>query len=327
MMTLHPIRHSPNRSRVSPFCATFALLLLLTVNLLAAAPAPKKLRVVTSFLPAYCHAVNIGAGVAQVENLLSGAVTPHDFQLAPKDIKRIEQADLLVVNGLQLEEWLMKITKRRADPKRPQIVACSDGLDDQLIVSNGHAHHHSDATSTHAHHSGADSHFNPHIWLDPSLAMRTVTNLTRAFIELDPSNTASYKANSEAYLARLRVLDTELQQLLAPVRNRPFVTLHDAFPYFARRYQLGPIHVLEEVPEVSPSPRYLSELLKKVRQQKVEVIFTEPGNTPRLARQLAQDLRIQLAEVETLETGAVTATAYEDGLRRIAKGIRSKLAP
>ncbi len=301
----------------------FVCLFCLGPALIAADP-PRRLKVVASFLPAYCFSANVAAGVADVENLLPGTVSPHEFQLASSDIKRLEQADLLVVNGLKLEEWLVKLIDRLPAKKRPVVVACSAGLEDQLIFSlggdqhNGHDHGERPGSKESIKHRRGQRVANPHIWLDPRLARHAVSNITAALVALDPAGTAKYRANSEAYGLLLSKLDEELQGSLKAVRNHAFVTLHDAFPYFVRRYELRLTGVLEEVPEVPPTPKYLSGLVKKMRSDRARVIFTEPGNTPILARQLGEDLKVEVVELDTLETGPLDAAGYEKGMRRNA---------
>ncbi len=299
----------------------FVWLFCLGCTLIAGDP-PRRLKVVASFLPAYCFTSNIAAGVADVENLLPGAVNPHEFQLSSRDIKRLEQADLLVVNGLKLEEWLVRLVDRLPAKKRPVVVACSTGLEDRLIFSlsgtphGGHEHGKRTGSKKSEKSGHGERMANPHIWLDPRLAMHAVSNITDALVALDKAGATKYRANGEAYRLVLGKLDEDLQAALKNVRGRAFVTLHDAFPYFVRRYELKLTGVLEEVPEVPPSPKYLSGLVKKMRSENVRVIFTEPGNTPSLARQLGVDMKLPVVELDTLETGPLDLKGYEKGMRR-----------
>ena len=94
------------------------------------------------------------------------------------------------------------------------------------------------------------------------------------------------------------------------------MTFHDAFPYFTRRYELELVGVIEEVPNVDPSPKYLAKLLEVIRRDQVKAIFTEPQFNPRLARRLAADLGIACAELDVLETGRLAPEFYEQGMRR-----------
>jgi ABC-type Zn uptake system ZnuABC Zn-binding protein ZnuA len=107
--------------------------------------------------------------------------------------------------------------------------------------------------------------------------------------------------------------------------KREVVTFHDAFPYFCRRYGLKLVGVIEEVPGSSPSPRYLAALSQAIRDQGVGVVFAEPQFNPRLALQLTRDLKISLAQLDVLETGSLSATAYEEGMRRNLQALTKAL--
>jgi zinc transport system substrate-binding protein len=283
------------------------------------AQAAAKLKVVTSFLPVYCFAVNVAGDLAEVENLLPSGVGPHDYQFAPRDLRKLTAADLFVVNGLGVEDWLGRVVQAVGTSGKPVMVEISAGLKAELILlkpgtrvlESGHGHDHAPANS--------------HIWLDPKLAAHAVTNILKAFQKRDPANAAGYAANAEKYLARLQALDQELATALASVKTQPLITYHNAFPYFTRRYGLNLVGVVEETPDIEPSPQQRTALMKLIREKRVKVIFTEPQFTSKLARQIAQDAGVALAELDTLETGPLTPTAYETGLRRNATVLQRHL--
>lgn len=127
------------------------------------------------------------------------------------------------------------------------------------------------------------------------------------------------------YLQELDQLDTQIRSSLKGLTNRKIVTFHDAFPYFCRRYDLELVGVVEEVPSVDPSPKYLAQLSQAIRKQQVRMIFSEPQFHPRLIQRLASDLSIGVAELDVLETGSASRTFYIDGLRRNLRTLESAL--
>jgi zinc/manganese transport system substrate-binding protein len=283
--------------------------------------ASGKLRVLTTIQPLYCWAQNVAGDAATVENLLPADVGPHDFQLRPKDRERIQAADVLFLNGLGLEDWLEKVIASTDRPARI-VVRAADGLArTNLIFDLPQVQLGAGATHGHDHGAGA----NPHIWLDPQLAKHAVSNLVTALSQADARNAAQYAANGRRYCERLDQLDADLQSGLSRVLRREIITFHDAFPYFCNRYGLKLVGVIEEVPGASPSPRYLAALSKAIRDRGVKVVFTEPQFNPRLAQQLARDLGLSVAQLDVLETGALSASAYEDGMRRNLKALTSAL--
>lgn len=286
-----------------------------------AAAADGKLRILTTIQPLHCWAQNVAGNVAEVENLLPADVGPHDFQLRPKDRERIQVADVLFLNGLELENWLDKVIASTDRPGR-MVVRAADGLvRTNLIFDLPQVQVGSGATHGHDHGTGA----NPHIWLDPQLAKHAVSNLVTVLSQVDSRNAAQYAANGRRYCASLDQLDADLRAELSRVLRREIITFHDAFPYFCNRYGLKLVGVIEEVPGASPSPRYLAALSKAIRDRGVKVVFTEPQFNPRLAQQLARDLGLSVAQLDVLETGPLTASAYEDGMRRNLKALTAAL--
>ena len=210
-----------------------------------------------------------------------------------------------------MEDWLGKALKAgKGAPSATVIEAFAGVAKSNLITELPHIH----LPGEHAHHH--DGGANPHLWLDPTLAAHAVTNVLAALQKADPKNAAGYAANAARYLERLAALDRDLAAALAPARGRRIVTYHHAFPYFTRRYGLDLVGVIEEVPDVEPSPKYLAALLKVMRERDVKAIFTEPQFSPKLAQRIARDAQVPVAELDTLETGPLKPTAYEEGLRR-----------
>lgn len=280
----------------------------------------ERLRVVTSFLPVYSLAVQVAGEAADVENLLPPGVGPHDYQFSPRDARKLATAHIVAVNGLGLESWLEEAVGQFGGREVPRVVRLSDGLKDQLIrLEGGHSHHHGDGHG-HGHHEdhGHAGMYDPHIWLDPRLAMRAVTHLVDAFANADPANEAEYRRNGSKAVGRLEVLDRELAAQLEAVRGQPLVTFHNAFGYFVRRYELNLVAVVEEVPDVAPSAKALKALYEKIRSAGVKVVFTEPQFPAKLARRIGDDLDVELAELDTIETGPLAPESYEKAMRKNA---------
>jgi zinc/manganese transport system substrate-binding protein len=201
----------------------------------AQSPSPEKLQVVTSFLPIQSHTLAIVGDKADVKQLLGKDTGPHDFQLSPADVKTLSDADLLIINGAGIEEWLGELIKKSGN-KNLVVVDTSKGI--KLVESPeeieiGHDHTHAlDREHSHSHGDGA----NPHIWLDPVIAKKQAANIADALQKADPSNASAYAENGKVYEAKLATLDSDYRSTLAPLPNKNLVTFHDAFPYLAARY-------------------------------------------------------------------------------------------
>lgn len=263
---------------------------------------PDKLKVLTTILPLYCFTVGVAGDLARVENLLPENSSGHDYHLSARDARKLNDADVVIATGLGLEDSLLE--------RRIKAPAAKAGAGIEPI--RGHVHE--------DHRHGDD--VNPHFWLDPLLAAHAVTNIMQVLQKADPRNADAYARNALAYVQRLQKLDEEIAAALAPYRGRTLVTYHDAFPYFARRYGLQLVGVVQEVADVEPTPRHLSELRALIRDQKVSVVFTEAGSDGRRVKQLAADLGVKVATLDPLESGPLSPGAYEEGMRRNAQSIR-----
>jgi zinc/manganese transport system substrate-binding protein len=266
-----------------------------------------RLHVVTSFPPLYCFAANIAGNVATVDNLLPPGAEPHDFQFSPREMREVQSADVVVVNGLGLESWLTHVMNTMSNPR--SVIVATTGLSEADLIP--FAPNLEDPMMTRE----VSTNFNPHTWLDPQLAEQAVANILVAMQHVDPANAAAYATNAAAYITRLQRLDTDMQHELAPFKDQAMVTYHDAFPYLARRYGLKIAGVVERVPEVEPSPRYLEALHRAIEKYHVKVVFGEAQGSQKLVTQIGADYHVTVGQLDTLETCPLSRDAYENGMR------------
>jgi ABC-type Zn uptake system ZnuABC Zn-binding protein ZnuA len=284
--------------------------------------AARPLKILTSFVPVYCLAAGVAGELASVENLLPGNVDPHDYQLAPRDLARFAGADLLVINGLALEDWLLKVLGSTRGQHQPVVVELAAGLSTNQLVYDADAPW---AQLSKGRSPGEKRLPNPHIWLDPQLAQHGVTNICRALQKADPVNADGYARNAAACVNRLRQLDDEFKTAAASFSRRDIVTDHNAFAYLAGRYGLNIVGVVQEVDDVPPSPRQLARLEDVMRQKHIQVIFTSPPIPQREAKQIAFDLAISVATLNTIEIGPLQPSTYEDEMRQNLKTLQQYL--
>ena len=286
---------------------------------MAQSPAPKaeKLNIVTSFLPVQSHTLAIAGDHANVKQLLAKDTGPHDFQLTPADVKKLSDADLLIINGASIEEWLGELIKKSGN-KNLVVVDTSNGIKlvespEEIEIGHSHSHAHD-----HDHGDGA----NPHIWLDPVIAKKQAANIVAALQKADPSNASAYAQNGKVYEAKLSALDSDYRSTLAPLPNKNLVTFHDAFPYLAARYKLNYVGAISEFPEKDPAPKQLAALVDKIRSLKVGVLFAENGYAPGLLKKIAGETGAKVSELDTLEVGQGTPTAYLDRMGANLESLR-----
>jgi zinc transport system substrate-binding protein len=274
----------------------------------AATPAnQERTKIVATILPTYLFTKAVAGDAADVSILVPPTTDVHDYQATPDDVKAIASANILVKNGLGLEEFLDSTIKNAENPNLTRIDA-SQGIqtideispvDKTVTDTHGHSHGHS-----HDHGDG-----NPHVWLDPVLAKQQVTNIRDGLIAADPANKAIYTTNAAAYIQELDNLHSEFQQTLQKTPNCTFITFHDAFPYLAQRYNLKQVAVVQ-IPEDQLSPADVQKAVKAVQKYDAKALFSEPGVDNKLLTSLAQDLNVTVRTLNSLETGGNREPQY-----------------
>ena len=271
-------------------CAFFLLGLL--AGGCGKAGAPKKtagtVTILTSFHPMHIMVLNIAGGVpgVTVRNLTQPtAGCLHDYQLSPQELAALADADMLVVNGAGMESFLAKAVSQYPKLK---IVEASQGLD--LIRENGGA--------------------NPHIWVSPIGAMEQVRQIAAGLAVADSAHAAQYRANADAYLVRLNALRTKMHAELDGLPNRRIVTMHEAFPYFAREFKLEIAGVIEREPGSEPSAGELAGTITAVRASGIRAVFAEPQYPAKAAEAIARETGATVYLLDPAVTGPAGADSY-----------------
>ena len=247
------------------------------------------LMVVTTFLPITLFTRAVAGDCATVSALIPPSTGPHDFQSRPGDLVALRQAQVLVKNGLELEDFLDKLVES-AENAELAVIDSSRGVA-TIESDDGHGHSHSHGP------------VNPHIWLDPQRAVQQVENIRDGLVEADPSCADGYRRNAEAYIAELRDLDASIATELAPFSGKTFVAFHDVAPYFAERYNLRAEFVVD-VPEINPTPADLRRVSAIVERTDLRALLSEPQEGNRSFNALARDLGVRVSIFDPLETGS-----------------------
>ena len=158
--------------------------------------------------------------------------------------------------------------------------------------AKGHDHGHDHAEHDHGDHDhsghghGHDEHeghaFDAHLWLDPENAEAMLTVIATALSAKDPANAETYKQNAEAMIARVETLEGEIEAILAPVKDKPFIVFHDAYQYLENRFGLNAVGSITVGPEVQPGAARIAELRDKIKELDAICVFSEPQFEPRL---------------------------------------------
>ena len=272
-------------------------------------------KVVTTFLPMYWFTRAVAGEEAQVEILVPPGTEIHEYQATPANVQAIATSDVLVKNGLGLEEFLEDTIKNAGNSKLKQVEA-SKGIKPVAEISPVEETA-KDEERGHGHAEG-----NPHVWLDPVLAQQQVNNIRDGLIAADPQNKAIYTTNAANYIKQLQALDREFRQSLQKYPNCAFVTFHDAYPYLAQRYKLKQVAVVE-IPEDQLSPQDIQRAIAAVKKYNVKVVFGEPGTDNRLLKNLSQDLNLTFRPLDPLEAGETSPQHYFTAMRANLKSLEA----
>ena len=286
-----------------------------------AIPAQKlpKTKVVTTFLPVYLLTKAVTGDVAEVDILVKPGTDVHEYQGTPANVKAIATANVVIKNGLGLEEFLSDTIKNAGNSQLVEIDV-SKGIEPINKISPIDKTVGGEDDHDHEHRFG-----NPHIWLDPVLAKQQIINIRDGLIMADPGNKANYQTNAASYIQKLDSLNNEFQQTLKKTPNCTFITFHDAFPYLAKRYNLKQVAVVE-IPEKQLSPTDVQKVVNTVKKYKTKALFSEPGLDNKLLTSISQDLQLTVKTLDSLETGDTNPEYYfkamKTNLQSLASGCK-----
>ena len=267
-------------------------LILLPVFLLAACSAPgggrgeeeqSQLTVLATTYPVYLLASAVTEGVEgiQVERLSTGQVSClHDYTLSVDDMKKIQRADVIAMNGAGLEEFM----EDALSSSSAAVIDCSQGVE---LLENLEHHHEGEDHDDHDH-----GHWDPHYWMDPRRAARMVENIVQGLIAAAPDNGDTYRDNGEKAALLLSTWDAEARELLAQ-EGTPgitgLITFHDGFQYFAQTYGLPLLAAIEEEAGSEASAKEINEITALVKEKNIPVIFTEVNGSDATAQMIHRE--------------------------------------
>jgi len=263
---------------------------ILTFNSCNKNSKSNKTTITASFYPLYIMLENICEDANVNVQMLAPSDTGclHDYQLTTKDMQSISKSDIIVVNGLGMEDFLDKIFESKKDST---IVASEN-----LIATDD----------------------NPHIWVSIAGAISQVQNISNKLCELDAKNAEIYAKNAESYIGKLQKLQDEMHEKLDKYKNSTIITFHEAFPYFAAEFGLKIASVIEREPGTTPSPKELNEMISTINSENEKLkaegksisLFAEPQYSSSSADIVAKETGCKIYELDPCVTGELSKDSY-----------------
>lgn len=264
-------------------------------------PEKDNLTIVTSFYPMYIFTKNItkdidGVKVVNMAEPKTGCL--HDYQMTPADMKKVERADIMVINGAGLESFIDKIIKDRPKLK---VIEASKGI--ELLEDSSHSHEDEDARHEEDEHEHHHHSVNAHVWVSISGAIDEVKNIGEQLANVDPDNAEKYLRNTEEFVKKLEAQKEKMLSALKDIENKNIVTFHEAFPYFAKEFDLNIVEVIESEEGSTPSAGELADKIKKIKQSNVKALFSEAHSVANIVQTVSKETGIRVYELDPIVTG------------------------
>jgi zinc/manganese transport system substrate-binding protein len=300
---------------------TLSLLLLFATGLPAGpGAAASRIPVVatTTDLKALVEAV--GGDLVDVDALARGSQNPHDLEVRPSLMVKVRRADLLVMNGLELDQWAEVVVQGAGNPRvgpgAPGRVDASAGL---LVLEVPQAR--VDRSMGDVHPVG-----NPHYSIDPGMAAGVTANIAEWIALVAPQSRPAFERNRQAFLARVDQALARWTAEMAPFKGAKVVVDHNMWIYILTRFGLVEAGSVEERPGIPPTPSHLTRLIALMKDQKVKVIVSVPWTDQKLAERVAQEAGAKVVPLAPAVGSVKGADGYLEtidyNVRSIAQALR-----
>lgn len=304
-----------------------------------------KITIVTSFYPMYVLAKNIVGDEPNVEvvNLTefkSGCL--HDYQLTTSDMKKLENADILIMNGGGMESFIENVLE--AYPNLP-IIDASEGI--EYLLSEGHDHEDEngidveenagndeinieDSSNSSEYEVIEDNHeleeYNAHVWLNMNYYIKQIQTVQEALAEFDPKNAAVYQDNGTTYQAEVNDVKEQMETALAENQNTKIVIFHDSFAYLAQELGLDVVHTVNMDSESSLSAGEIAEVVDEVNKEQIKILFTEEQYSTSIADNIAKETEASVYVIDSIVSGDMSKDGYISAMKKNLEVLKQALS-
>jgi len=281
--------------------------------------AADKIRVVTTTTDLKALTEAVGGDLVEVDALARGSQNPHDLEVRPSLMVKVRRADVLVINGLELDQWAEVVVQGANNPnvipEAPGRVDASAGI---LVL---------EVPRTRVDRSMGDVHpvGNPHYTVDPGMAPNITANILEGLVRVAPQHRAAFERSREQFLARLGQAMAKWAADMAPYKGAKVIVDHNMWPYFLTRFGLVQAGSVEERPGIPATPTHLTRLIAYMKEDKIKVIMAVPWADHKLAERIAQEAGAKVVLVAN-GVGALKGTdTYLDTIDYNVKAVAQAL--
>ncbi len=284
----------------------------------------QKIPVLASVFPVADLVRQVGGQHVDVTVVIPAGASPHVFEPKPSLVRQFSSARLYFMIGAGLESWSSRFIGALERP--PQIVVLSEGV--ALIRDMFHryaaAGGQGPADRGHATEKGADSSAeaaNPHIWLDPVIAVEMVKKILAALVQTDAAHRDAYERNGRRFITELEKLDRLIADTVNGFSIKKYVAFHPAWDYFARRYGLVAVGIIETAPGRNPTPQRVKQIVQDIRRYHIRAVFAEPQLNPKVAHVIAKEAGVRVLLLDPMGGDQIKGRDSYTGLIHYNLGI------
>lgn len=280
-----------------------------------------KPQIMVSLFPQYDIIRQIAQDKVDVELFLPAGSEPHSYEPSASTLMKIVEADLFVYSSDELEPWVKRLVEGNASEDLI-VLDASNGI---TLLETDHGHEGEDEDEE-------ELAFDPHYWLDPQNMIIMSESIRDALIEIDPENEAFYIENANSYIASLKELDSNWQDLFDRAQlNQIIYGGHFAFGYLSHRFGLEILSPYSGyAPDAEPSAQALAGLMDVLVEKEINVIFYEELIDPRVARIIAEQAKVKIEvlhgahnlNAEEMQAGWTYVSIMEDNIEKLKEALR-----
>lgn len=294
------------------------------------------LTVVTSFYPMYIAALNIADGIdgVNVINLTenqTGCV--HDYQLTTKDMRTLSGAEVVILNGAEMEEFLEDIISQHEELK---VIDSSQGM--EFLTGTSHNHfgeshtegeesetehseehleeHSQESSEEHVH---THSNINGHVWLNLDRYKTQIQTITEGLCKYDEVHATMYQKNANRYLEKIEKLKTEMDSLKAVSKGVEVIIFHDSFAYLAEELEMEVVHAVDTDGETALSAGEIAEVIEEIKLHDIKYLFTEAQFEHTIADRIEAETGATVYVLDSLVSGDREKDSYLKGMKQNMK--------
>ncbi|WP_197095148.1 zinc ABC transporter substrate-binding protein ZnuA [Candidatus Erwinia haradaeae] len=290
--------------------------------------------IVTSIKPIGFIAASIADGITLVKILLPEGASVHNYALRPSDIKHLQEADLVVWIGPEMESFMKKPLEKLPTQNTIEISQLP-GVQSLLLLDQSHKEsRYIDQLPNIENHIQFKNHeyhhyhnkYNMHLWMSPEIAIQIAMAIHSKLLGCMPENQDQLNANLQYFKASILTMNKTINQQLAPLKGSNYFVFHDAYTYFEKYYSLVPTGYFTINPEIQPGAQHLHYIQMQLLSKKIQCVFTEPQFQPIVVKAISRGTNVHFGILDPLGTEiSISKDSYVKFLVKLSTQYRSCL--